>query len=78
MLVQQKRSLKKLKGADNEECTTDELLDKFAEEDDNDPANDSDFKVKPTDLETETEEEDDDLENSEPEEDAGVRVSWVF
>ena len=69
----QKRSLKKLKGADNEECTTDELLDKFAEEDDNDPANDSDFKVKPTDLETETEEEDDDLENSEPEEDAGVR-----
>lgn len=65
-----------MKSADNNECTTDELLDKFAEEDDNDPLNDSDFKVKPTDLETETEDDGEEDENSEPEEDAGVaRVS---
>lgn len=77
-VLHQKRSLKKLKVADHNDCTTSELLDKFADDDDNDLANDPDFEVGATDLVTETEEEEEDVdeeENSEPEEDT-VRVRF--
>lgn len=70
-ILAQKRSQKKPKTADNNDCSTADLLDKYADEDDNDPMNDPDFEVKSTDLVTETEDE----ENSEPEEDLEIRVS---
>lgn len=59
---------------DNNECSTAELLDKFADQDENDPTNnDPDFKLEDEeDAEDESEEGED--ENSEPEEDAEVRV----
>lgn len=58
---------------DNNDCSTAELLDKLADEDNDDTTNDPDFEVKLADLATEDEDE-----NSEPEEDSEVRVIIVW
>lgn len=60
---------------DNNDCSTAELLDKLADEDNDDTTNDPDFEVKLADLATDDEDED---ENSEPEEDSEVRVIIVW